>query len=193
MQSGNAAILHRGTPITTATILRITWLISIGLATVVLWNVKVPIPGAGHNGIIWMALLVSARMTSPYRWAATTAMTSAAGFSVLPGLGMGLGVAGGLFWLMFVVAGVLVDLLYMLPFFRSATTIALMAGLALTVKPIVRTLGSGLGLPYIQLFSGPAYPLLGHFVFGFFGGLAGAGIVLGARKLRQKLIGNAES
>ncbi len=188
MQSGNAAALPRRAPISRTTVLRIIWLVSIGFATVLLWSVKLPIPGAGHNGIIWMALLITARMTSPYRWAATTAMSSAAGFSLMPAFGMGAGVAGGMFWLMFLVAGLVVDLLYLIPFFRSATSLALVAGLAHTIKPIIRTLGDiGLGLPYLQLIAGPGYPLLGHFVFGFFGGLAGAVIVLGTRGLRKKL------
>ncbi len=150
---------------------RLIWLLSLGVAAVVLeqafrWPLQMP----GHHGIEAMALYVLGRLSCRNAWSATT--TAAGATVAAPMLGIDHGALMPLFYLL---PGVLLDLgfrirpkagLYLawLPF---------VAALAWASKPVLRVFASlGLGMQFGSLRAGPAYPILTHLLFGFVGGLA---------------------
>lgn len=149
---------------------RLLWLLSLGVAAVVLeqafrWPLQMP----GHHGIEAMALYVLGRLSCRNAWSATT--TAAGATVAAPMLGIDHGALMPLFYLL---PGVLLDLgfrirpkagLYLawLPF---------VAALAWASKPVLRVFASlGLGMQFGSLRAGPAYPILTHLLFGFVGGL----------------------
>jgi hypothetical protein len=66
----------------------ILFLVLLGASAVVLQSsLRLPLRLPGHNGLIWISLLMIGRLVSQRRWAATISSVSAATFSLFPILG----------------------------------------------------------------------------------------------------------
>lgn len=161
------------------------FLAGIGVLTVVMhvgvdWALKLP----GHHGLEWMALLMFARTMSNLRYAATTAALSAALTASVPVWGFhetSMGVS-------YLLAGVVVDALYRLVRRPNAGVLGLIAALGHTTKPLWKLVAAkGFGLHFGSIIGGLTVPVLGHLMFGFVGGTAGAlaGLALKARLHRR--------
>lgn len=149
-------------------------LLGMGAVAVVLHvTLRFPLHLPGRQGLEWLALLLLARQVSPLPWAASITASGAAGLTML------FNPAGAPAYL---ATGLLVDLgwRYLPRWQRHALLLALLAGVAFAVKPLLQ-----LGLepfPTGQL----GYRLLTHFVFGALGGLAGIGLWRARDRLRQR-------
>lgn len=149
---------------------RLIWLLSLGVATVLLerrfnWSLQMP----GHHGIEAMALLMLGRLSCTSRWSATIAASSAA--VAAPALGAEHGVLMPLFYLL---PGVLLDLGYRLRPKADLFVLylPLVSALAWASKPVLRVIANTtLGMQFGSLRAGPVYPILTHLMFGFVGGL----------------------
>ena len=152
----------------------IALLLAIGILAVLLyslfhWPMKMP----GRHGLEWMALLIFARSTSHYRWAATVAAFGAAASVQLPVTGLHEPWAA----LSYLLPGILVDL-----FFQSGKAwrhyvffLAVIAAFSHATRPLLHYVETlYLGVPHGSLSGGLAYPILTHLGFGFAGGLTGA-------------------
>ena len=141
------------------------------------WALKLP----GHHGLEWMALLMFARTLSRERYAATIAAMSAATVSVLPLAGFhesSMGVS-------YLLAGLVVDGLSRLVQRPQAGVYGLVAALGHATKPLWKLAASkSLGLKFGSLLTGLTVPMLGHLMFGFVGGVAGA---LAGLAVRERL------
>lgn len=154
-------------------------------ATAVAWHAATRDRGLhipGHQGMMWMAMVMIGRTTSRYRWAALVTAGGAAATAMLPMWGGG----DPFRWLMYLAAGASIDLFYSaFPRYRSTLwLLVIVGGLAHMTKPILRVPISSLtGIPYGSLLWGVAYPAFTHFTFGAIGALAGAGALFGGRWL----------
>lgn len=152
-------------------------LFSLGMLVVVLhsmWRGGLQLPG--HHGLEWMALLMIGRRTSGTRWAATTSSIGAATTALLPFFGFD----DPFIWLVYLLPGLIIDLLYFVPlkWQHQIVGLALLGGVAHASKPLLR-LGINLltGWPYGSILYGIVYPLTTHIVFGVIGAAAGAGMI----------------
>jgi len=138
----------------------------------------------GYQGVTWIAFLFMGRTTSRYRWAAVASAAGAAGTAMLPVWGFG----DPFRWLTYFLAGAVVDVLYLLAARQTLPwwLIGVLGGLAHMTKPLTRVLINALtGWPYGSLLWGVVYPTTTHFVFGFLGALAGAGLLVAFHRLSQ--------
>jgi hypothetical protein len=153
-------------------------LLALFAALVVVGNValRLPLKLPGHSGVVWMAVLVTARGVVPRLGAAATV-------GLLSGLlaaFMGVGDKGGLdTFLSYAAAGVAVDGIVALA--PAGALTAALAGLAgnlakLGVKVLLEL---WIGIPTGFLVVGRSYPAVTHAVFGLAGGYLGS-LVLGA-------------
>jgi hypothetical protein len=153
-------------------------LLAVFAALVVVGNValRLPVKMPGHSGVVWMAVLVTARGVVPKRGAA-------AAVGLLSGLlaaFVGVGDKGGLDTLVsYAAAGVVVDLV--LAFAPASPLTAAVAGLAgnlakLGVKVLLEL---WIGIPTGFLVVGRTFPAVTHAVFGLAGGYLGY-LVLGS-------------
>ena len=135
---------------------------------------RFPLHLPGRHGLEWMALLVIARRLSPYPGAASLAACGAALVSAIPPFGF----AGPLAPLMYLMPGVLLDLLYDFAGARwrgSALALGLFAALAHAARPLVGwNAAAFFGVHYGPLAQGLGYLLLMHLAFGLIGGVIGA-------------------
>lgn len=148
------------------------------------WPLQLP----GHHGLEWMALLVVGRSFSRYRWAASISSLGAAVSSIMPAWGF----SDPFIWLVYLLPGLVMDIGYNLGRYwhGKAWFLAGLGGLALATKPLIRILISTVaGWPYGSLLYGLMYPLATHILFGFLGGLVGAGLYLGRHSDTQKVSG----
>jgi hypothetical protein len=130
----------------------------------------------GHQGVAWIALLVVGRINSRLRWAGTLAALGAAGTSLVPLLGFG----DPLQWVMYLAAGVTLDIAYLLVggAREHLWLLVLLGGLAHVTKPLLRLgISAFTGWPYGSLLWGAAYPLATHFMFGAIGAALGCGLL----------------
>ncbi len=142
------------------------------------WPLRLP----GHHGLEFIALLVIGRLSVQTRWASTVSGLGAAGLSLLPVWGFG----DPFRWLIYLLPAVLIDLAYN----RAKTWgnkvwfLTLLGGLAYAAKPLVRVVIAALsGWPYPSLIKGLTYPLTIHLLYGMAGGLVGAMVVLGIKRV----------
>lgn len=160
-------------------------LIGTGVFAVVLhqafrWPLSLP----GHHGIEWMALLLMGRAFSRLGPAGSLTSLGAAGASMLP-LWRG---DDPFIWLIYLVPGPLIDLAfrYLPRYIDKIWFFMLMGGLAHTTKPLIRlviTIVSGWSFGSFRF--GVVYPVISHFLYGLIGGLFGALLVLGIRKISK--------
>lgn len=147
-----------------------------GLA--VLGNValRLPVKMPGHSGLVWMAVLVTARGVVPKLGAVSTVGVLSGGLAAF----MGVGDKGGLdTFLSYAAAGVAVDLV--LAFVPLGAVTAALAGLAgnlakLGVKVLLEL---WIGIPTGFLVAGRTFPAATHALFGLAGGYLGY-LVLGS-------------
>jgi hypothetical protein len=129
------------------------------------WSLQLP----GHHGIEAMALLLLARLSCTSPWSASISGASAAIAAPLFGADH-----GPLMPVFYMLPGVLVDLGWRLgPRARGLVLfLPVLAAFAYTSKPVVRVLANAVfGMQFGSLRSGPVYPIVTHFLFGFVGGL----------------------
>lgn len=158
---------------------RLSWrealvLLGIGAVAVVLyslfhWPMKMP----GRHGLEWMALLLFARTTHHYRWAAAVTAFGAAMTSQVPIAGVHEPWAA----LSYLLPGLVVDLFYQSHknWRRYVLYLAVIAAFAHATRPLLHYVEAlYLGVSHGSLAGGLSYPLLTHLGFGFVGGLTGA-------------------
>jgi len=138
----------------------------------------------GHQGLIWMALVIVGRMTSRLPWAGVTAATGAAGATMLPIWRLG----DPFMWVSYMAAGAIVDLGFgsFLRSSRALWAIALLGGVAHAVKPLIRSVIQLGGWHYDSLVAGVPYPASTHFLFGAAGALIGASLIKGWQWRRKQ-------
>ncbi|MFQ5922103.1 MAG: hypothetical protein ACE5M4_04610 [Anaerolineales bacterium] len=158
------------------------FLVVLGVLAVTLHAyLRLPIKVPGHNGLVWIGLLMVGRLVSRRRWAATISSTSAAATSLLPVMGF----KDPLDAVTFLIPGIVLDLGFMLSprFVVSLWAIALLGAIAHATKPVAKLLVSvGSGFPFPSLVAGVAYPLSLHALFG----AAGAILALISLKLGRR-------
>lgn len=161
----------------------LTWpmamfLVLLGVGSVVLPAVlRLPLKLPGHHGLEWMALLMTGRTISRYRWAASISGVGAGLTALLPLWGSD----DPIFWLTCMLPGLVIDAgLPLVQRWRAQPwSLAVLAGLAHGTKPLLRlAFGALVGWPYGSLLGGVIYPLTLHIVFGVIGGLLGIGVGL---------------
>ena len=129
----------------------------------------------GHQGLMWMALVMIGRMTSRLPWAGVTTATGAAAATMLP-----LGRLGDPFmYVSYLAAGAIVDLGFgsFLRSSRALWAIALLGGVAHAMKPLIRSIVQLGGWNYESLIAGVPYPAATHFMFGAAGAFLGASLI----------------
>lgn len=134
---------------------------------------RLPLKIPGHNGLVWIALLMVGRLVSHRRWAASISSASAAAISLLPIMGF----KGPLDSITFLIPGIVIDLGYWVSprLFVSILALALLGAAAHVTKPITKLLVSlGSGFPYPSLLTGVVYPVSLHAVFGAAGAILAA-------------------
>lgn len=140
----------------------------------------------GHHGIEWMALLIMGRSLSRFRGAGSLASLGAAGMSMLPGWGAA---NDPFIWLIYLLPGPLMDLAfrYLPRYADKLWFLMILGGLAHATKPVVRLIITVLsGWSYGSFRYGVVYPIYSHILYGLIGGLLGAIVVLGLRRITPK-------
>ena len=140
----------------------------------------------GHHGMEWIALMVMGRASSHYRGAGTLTSLGASLSSTLPFLHG----ENPYTWLFYLFPGLVMDLAFR--YFPSLSSkvwfLVLLGGLAHATKPVGQLLMNLLtGWPFGSFRYGVLYPFATHLLFGMFGGLVGALIVLGIQRSSNKL------
>ena len=162
-------------------------LVGSGALVVVLHqSFRIPLSQPGYHGIEWMAILILGRSFSRLRGAGTLASLGAAGMSMLPLWGA---VNDPFIWLVYLLPGPVMDLAFRyLPDYASKLWfLVVLGGLAHITKPIVRLVITVLsGWSFGSFRFGVLYPVSSHLLFGMLGGLLGAVLVLGIRRLSTK-------
>lgn len=137
---------------------------------------KNPIGVPGHHGLIFMGIIMTARLTTGNS-ASGTAASIGVGSIILFGP---LGFADPFRMVTYMLPGIILDLLYLMPksnrtFTKQLLVAALFGGLAFMSIPLIRTVMMGLtGIPYIAAMKyGIFIPIISFFFFGFAGGTAG--------------------
>lgn len=177
--------ISKAFPIELPAWLEILLLVSAGTTAVVLhqafrWPLNLP----GHHGIEWMAILLLGRAFSRLGPASSLTSLGAVGGAFLTGW-MG---RDPFIWLIYAVPGPLVDLAFRsLPRYTDKIWFFMLLGaFAHTTKPLIRlviTVASGWSFGSFRF--GVAYPVASHFLYGLIGGLLGALLVLGIRKISK--------
>jgi hypothetical protein len=131
---------------------------------------RLPIKVPGHNGLLWIALLMVGRLVSRRRWAASISSTSAAAISMLTVMGF----KDPLDTITLMIPGIVIDLGFLVSprLVVSLLGVALLGAFAHATKPVAKLLVSlGTGFPYPSLFAGMLYPLSLHALFGAAGAI----------------------
>ena len=126
---------------------------------------RLPIKVPGHNGLLWIALLMVGRLVSHRRWAASISSTSAAVISLLPIMGF----KDPLDTITLLIPGIVIDLGFLVSprMVVSLLALALVGAFAHATKPVAKLIVSlGTGFPYPSLIAGILYPLSLHALFG---------------------------
>jgi hypothetical protein len=139
----------------------------------------------GHHGIEWMAILLIGRASSKYRGAGTLTSMAASFASVLPFLHGN----NPFTWIYYLLPGPVMDLAfrYLPRYANKLWFMVLLGGFAHMTKPIGQlTVNLITGWPVGSFRFGVVYPFASHLLFGMIGGLLGALIVLGVRRMSQR-------
>ena len=140
----------------------------------------------GHQGFVWMALMMAGRMRSPLPFAGITTATGAAGATFLPVWRLG---GDPFLWVYYYAAGAVVDL-GSAGFLRSRHVlwiVPIIGGLAHATKPVIRWFIRSAGVPFHwdSLLAGIQYPTATHFLFGAAGALLGVSAIQAYRWRRS--------
>ena len=139
----------------------------------------------GHHGIEWIALLIMGRSFSRMRGAGSIAGIGAALATTLPMLHT----ANPFTWLFYLLPGPLMDLAfhYLPRYANKLWFLMVLGGLAHVTKPIGQlAINAFFGWPFGSFRFGVLYPTASHLLYGLIGGLIGALIVLGIRRITPK-------
>jgi len=167
---------------TTATAVEILFLLLMGaIALLIHAKLRIPMHLPGKNGLVFMAIIISARASSRFSFGASMACLGSASLFLFTNLGFD----DPFMPIVYILLGISMDFLFGIAKTISSNVfhIAIVSGLSWMLIPIIRT-GVSLitGFPYQSLLGGIAYSLFTHFVFGLLGGLIGAGLVYWADK-----------
>lgn len=156
--------------------IEIVFLLLLGVSAVALQSaLRYPFKLHGRHGLELIGLLMTGRLISRRRWAATTSSVGAAAFSLLPFLGF----KDPMRHITFLLPGIIIDLGFMLSA-RSVILTALLGAAAHVSKPIFRLIAAGFA--YSSLADGVLFPIVLHMLFGGIGATAAS---LASRALRR--------
>ncbi|MDE3207235.1 MAG: hypothetical protein KGL58_00135 [Pseudomonadota bacterium] len=146
-------------------------LLSLGsLAGLIQGLVHIPLHIPGHQGLMLMAILMYARMNTPYRFAATFCTMGATLVTYLIGL------HDPLAYFSFMMTGIALDLLFGLAT-RRPLIIALAGALAFLAHPLLQGFVMMTSPMFFKpLFFSIPYLLMTHLAFGYTGSLIGLGL-----------------
>lgn len=139
----------------------------------------------GHHGIEWMAIMILGRASSRFRGAGTLTSLGASFASTLPFLHGD----NPFTWIYYLLPGPVMDLAFRyLPRYASKLWfMVLLGGFAHVTKPIGQlTVNLLTGWPIGSFRFGVVYPFTSHILYGMIGGLLGALILYGIRRISSK-------
>jgi hypothetical protein len=139
----------------------------------------------GHHGIEWMAIMILGRASSRFRGAGTLTSIGASFASVLPFLHGD----NPFTWVYYLLPGPVMDLAfrYLPRYANKLWFMVLLGGFAHVTKPIGQlTVNLITGWPIGSFRFGVVYPFTSHLLYGMIGGLLGALILFGIRKISSK-------
>jgi hypothetical protein len=139
----------------------------------------------GHHGIEWMAIMILGRASSRFRGAGTLTSIGASFASALPFLHGD----NPLTWIYYLLPGPVMDLAfrYLPRYANKLWFMVLLGGFAHVTKPIGQlTVNLITGWPIGSFRFGVVYPFASHILYGMVGGLLGALILFGIRKISSK-------
>ena len=152
-------------------------LLLLGMAAMALHSkLRIPMHLPGKQGVLFIALVVTGRGLSRIPFAASLTCIGSAMMLLIPGLGF----HDPFMAVSYVLLGGVMDLIFAFAakISSSPAILALACGLAWMFIPLFRLVISVFFAVPMNLFStGIAYPFLTHLLFGFGGGLIGAGLV----------------
>lgn len=158
-------------------------LIGAGVVAVVLHkSFRMPLHLPGRQGIVWIAVLITARSLAHLRFAGGLVGASAAATAVMPFWGP---LDDPFVWLTYLLPGFVVDgaFRYLPRLSRKIWFLAMLGAAAHVTKPLTRAvIAAATGWPYSSFISGFLYPVATHLLFGLIGGLLGALLVTGYRR-----------
>jgi hypothetical protein len=169
----------------------LTWLEALlliggGVMAVVLHRVTdLSLGLPGHHGIEWMAIMILGRASSRFRGAGTLTSIGASFASVLPFLHGD----NPLTWIYYLLPGPVMDLAfrYLPRYANKLWFLALLGGFAHMTKPVGQlTVNLLTGWPIGSFRFGVVYPFASHILYGTIGGLLGALILYGIRRVSPK-------
>ncbi len=136
----------------------------------------------GHHGIEWMAIMILGRASSRFRGAGTLTSIGASFASVLPFLHGD----NPFTWIYYLLPGPVMDLAfrYLPRYANKLWFMVLLGGFAHATKPLGQlTVNLITGWPIGSFRFGVVYPFASHILYGMIGGLLGALILFGIRKI----------
>jgi len=139
----------------------------------------------GHHGIEWMAIMILGRASSRFRGAGTLTSIGASFASVLPFLHGD----NPFTWIYYLLPGPVMDLAfrYLPRYANKLWFMVLLGGFAHATKPLGQlTVNLITGWPIGSFRFGVVYPFASHILYGMIGGLLGALILFGIRKISAK-------
>lgn len=161
---------------TASTLAEIVFLFLLGVIAMIILNlVKLPMHLPGKQGLVFVTLVVTGRGLSGLPYASTVSCTGSA-FMILNIL-HSLNPFGAV---TYVFIGIVMDLIYNFTnrFTMKPWIIATASGIAWMFMPVFRLIFSSFAdVPMFLFSTGLLYPFLTYLIFGFTGGLAGAGIL----------------
>lgn len=161
-------------------------LLGVGASAVVLHQIlRMPLGLPGRHGVEWMALLIMARSRSRFKYAGSLSSIGASAAALLPFWAFD----DPYIWLIYLVPGLLMDLIFNLkPDWRvKIGALIAVGGLAHATKPLIRwIIALATGWPYGSLLYGVLYPTATHILFGMVGGFIGAVLALGIDRYKKQ-------
>lgn len=155
----------------------VIFLLFLGMAAMAIHSkLKIPMHLPGKQGILFVALVVTGRGVSKLSFAASISCIGSAMFLLIPFVGFGQPFMA----VNYILLGGCMDLLYNMVsrYSQKPWVLALASGVAWMFIPLFRLFISLFTAAPMNMFSsGIAYPFLTHLLFGFTGGLIGAGLV----------------
>jgi hypothetical protein len=162
---------------TAAMAVEVIFLLLVGMVAITLHSkLRIPMHLPGKQGILFVALVVSSRGLSRLSFAASI---TCIGSALLLWTGF-LGFHDPFIAVTYVLLGGVMDLLFLVAakYSEKPWILALASGIAWTFIPLIRlVLSLFVTMPMNSFSSGIAYPFITHLLFGFTGGLIGAGIL----------------
>lgn len=176
------------TSLTVEKLLEVVLLMIAGSLAIVLHaRLRIPLNVPGHHGIMFMTIILAARLSSTIKWASSISAIGIGIFILFPVLGFSDPMSG----FNYMLPCIALDIVYNSTknFKHRKLLLALGAGIGYLLVPLSRllfTLGTGYIFPsFIK--HGYITPLVTFFIFGLLGGLLGTGLYGLLRKLTNKI------